>query len=255
MDDCRTVEWITAFDRDMRLQKRKVLLVGDNCAAHLKDSSNHLHNVKLVFLPPNTTSLIQPCDMGIIRSIKHNYRKNMVSRIISEIDDAGSELSATTLAKAVTLLDAVHMLRSAWAAVTTSTVINCFGKAGFRKATDVDLLPDPTVDEPPPNMSHEEFNDYVTMDDGTECHGVPSDQEICDMVQGKPAADQEEEAAEPPPPEPVPTTSQAKGALHILRRFLEHNNPQFDYYYGLEGQVLEAAIKMKQKMMSDFLKQ
>ena len=93
------------------------------------------------------------------------------------------------------------------------------------------------------------------MDDGTECHGVPSDQEICDMVQGKPAPDQEEEAAEPPPPEPVPTTTQAKGTLHILRRFLEHNNPQFDYYYGLEGQVLEAAIKMKQKMMPDFLKQ
>ena len=93
------------------------------------------------------------------------------------------------------------------------------------------------------------------MDDGTECHGVPSDQEICDMVQGKPAPDQEEEAAEPPPPEPVPTTTQAKGTLYILRRFLEHNNQQFDYYYGLEGQVLEAAIKMKQKMMPDFLKQ
>ena len=116
--------------------------------------NKNLHNVKLVFLPPNTTSLIQPCDIGIIRSIKHNYRKNMVSRIISEIDDAGSELSATTLTKAVTLLDAVHMLRSAWAAVTTSTVINCFGKAGFRKTADVDPLPDPTVDEPPPNMSH-----------------------------------------------------------------------------------------------------
>ena len=68
-------------------------------------------NVKLVFLLPNTTSLIQPCYMGIIRSITNNYRKNMVSRIISEIDDAGSELLATTLAKAVTLLDAVRMLR------------------------------------------------------------------------------------------------------------------------------------------------
>ena len=191
--------------------------------------------------------------MWIIHIIKHNYRKNIVSRIISEIDDAG-ELSATTLAKAVTLLGAVHMLRSAWAAVTTSAVINSFGKAGFRKTTDVDPPPDPTVDEPPPNMSHQEFNDYVTLDDGTECHGVSSDQEICDMVQGKPAPDQEEESAEPPPPEAVPTT-QAQGALHILRRFLEHNNPQFDYYYGLKGHVLEAAIKMKQKIMPDFLKQ
>ena len=92
------------------------------------------------------------------------------------------------------------------------------------------------------------------MDDGTECHGVPSDQEICDRVQGKPET-KRKKLLNLQPPEPVPTTTQAKGTLHILRRFLEHNNPQFDYYYGLEGQVLEAAIKMKQKMMPDFLKQ
>ena len=42
------------------------------------------------------------------------------------------------------------------------------------------------------------------MDDGTECHGVPSDPGICDMVQGKPAPDQEEEAAEPPTPRTSP---------------------------------------------------
>jgi len=44
-----------------------VLLV-DNCTAH--NVSLNLKNIKLVFLPANITSFIQPCDQGIIRTLK-----------------------------------------------------------------------------------------------------------------------------------------------------------------------------------------
>ena len=45
----------------------------DNCPAHpyIQD----LVNIRLVFLPPNTTPLSQPIDAGIIRAVKHHYRK------------------------------------------------------------------------------------------------------------------------------------------------------------------------------------
>ena len=44
--------------------KRQVVLIVDNCPAQLSDVE--LTAVKLVFLPPNTTSVLQPCDQGII---------------------------------------------------------------------------------------------------------------------------------------------------------------------------------------------
>ena len=59
-------DWLQEFNKGMEKQKRKIALVLDNCAAHPKDAADDLQNIKLVFLPPNVTSLIQPCDMGII---------------------------------------------------------------------------------------------------------------------------------------------------------------------------------------------
>ncbi|GFY09639.1 tigger transposable element-derived protein 1 [Trichonephila clavipes] len=46
----------------------KVLLIVDNAASH--PQLEH-PNVQLVFLPPNTTSLIQPLDQGIIATFKN----------------------------------------------------------------------------------------------------------------------------------------------------------------------------------------
>ena len=61
-------EWLQEFDKMMLLQKRKVLLTLDNCTAHPK--IQNLKAVQLLFLPPNTTSKAQPCDMGIISNLK-----------------------------------------------------------------------------------------------------------------------------------------------------------------------------------------
>ena len=55
-------DWIREFNREMCKKKRKVILLVDNCSAHPKESADCLNNVWLEFLPPGTTSVIQPCD-------------------------------------------------------------------------------------------------------------------------------------------------------------------------------------------------
>ena len=60
--------WLVDLERDMAKKNRFIALIVDNCAAHPKDSADNLPHIKLIFLPPNVTSLIQPCDMGIIRN-------------------------------------------------------------------------------------------------------------------------------------------------------------------------------------------
>jgi hypothetical protein len=54
---------LTHWDRELRLQKRKITLLLDNCPAH--PVLEKLKNIKLVFLPANTTSMLQPMDQEV----------------------------------------------------------------------------------------------------------------------------------------------------------------------------------------------
>ncbi|XP_067131366.1 tigger transposable element-derived protein 7-like, partial [Centruroides vittatus] len=67
----------------------KALLLLDNCPAHpLADNlvSNN-GKIKVMYLPKNTTTLIQPLDQGIISAFKTNYRREMMKSLLaSDID-------------------------------------------------------------------------------------------------------------------------------------------------------------------------
>ncbi|XP_067650869.1 tigger transposable element-derived protein 4-like [Haliotis asinina] len=91
-------EWVNKLDQSMRRQNRKVLLLIDNCPAHPRVSN--LKNVTVAYLPPNTTSRIQPMDQGIIASLKSNYRKQMMTDLICAYDK--KEKYEVTLLSAIT---------------------------------------------------------------------------------------------------------------------------------------------------------
>ena len=50
----------------------KALLILDNFPGHPTSICNMHPHIKVIFLPPNTTSLIQPMDQGIIAALKAN---------------------------------------------------------------------------------------------------------------------------------------------------------------------------------------
>ena len=68
-------EWLREFDRQVAQKHggQRVLLLLDNCTSH-KVENLSLPHVEIHFLPPNTTSKIQPMDAGIIMSFKKHYR-------------------------------------------------------------------------------------------------------------------------------------------------------------------------------------
>ena len=78
-------EWIKKFDHRMRLEKRKVALIVDNCPSHPVVSN--LTNVEVFYLPPNTTSHTQPCDQGIIQALKVKYRSQLLTKFLDSVDD------------------------------------------------------------------------------------------------------------------------------------------------------------------------
>lgn len=57
------IEWLTTLNEDMKRQNRHILLLLDNCKVH-KDCPV-LSNVRVEFLPKNTTSHLQPADAGM----------------------------------------------------------------------------------------------------------------------------------------------------------------------------------------------
>jgi hypothetical protein len=64
----------------------KVLLLIDNAPGH--PDLEH-PNVKVVFLPKNTTSLIQPLDQGIISTFKSYYIQKTFEYIIDKLEKDG----------------------------------------------------------------------------------------------------------------------------------------------------------------------
>ncbi|KAJ8865962.1 hypothetical protein PR048_033486 [Dryococelus australis] len=90
---------LSSWNREHPTRKRKIILLVDNCPAH--PVLLNLENIKLVFLPANTTSILQPTDQGVIRRLKY------------------------------TLLDAIRFIEKARRQVTTKTIQSCFRHVGI----------------------------------------------------------------------------------------------------------------------------
>ncbi|XP_052696219.1 tigger transposable element-derived protein 4-like [Crassostrea angulata] len=116
----------------MLRKKRKIAVIVDNCPAHQKIAG--LKAVELVFLPPNTTSNTQPMDHGIILNLKVHYLKRVLLKFIKSIDRDETPN--------INVLDALHLLSQALNCVTSSTVSNCFGHAGFAQPDPVPPAPE-----------------------------------------------------------------------------------------------------------------
>jgi hypothetical protein len=120
------IEWLRHLDNWFRTTGRKILLLIDNAGSHFNpkvldeetDSSGEeseevvaesshaagnrkrrrkskpkkkkpdikLTNIKLVYLPPNTTAHLQPMDAGIIHSFKSKYKREFCRHLIQQFD-------------------------------------------------------------------------------------------------------------------------------------------------------------------------
>ncbi|GBM09505.1 hypothetical protein AVEN_100421-1 [Araneus ventricosus] len=103
-------------------EKRKIVLFIDNCTVHSLISE--MNAEKVVFLPPNTTSKLQPLDQRIIKSFKVFYRKELVKKVMNSID-------IKQKMKPFNLLDSMRMANRTWMNVTQKKIKISFGNAGF----------------------------------------------------------------------------------------------------------------------------
>jgi hypothetical protein len=74
------------------------LLIVDNAPRHLTFIGDLHPNIKVVFLPPNTTSWIQPMDQGVITVLNACYwRRNFAQAIAAAEEDTDAFLEGLCL--------------------------------------------------------------------------------------------------------------------------------------------------------------
>ena len=83
----------------------------------------------MIFLPPNTTSKLQPLDVGIIQNFKVHYKTLLLRYVLSKIDH--STCTAAEIVKSVDVLKAIRWVAEAWNSVKQETMVKCFKKCGI----------------------------------------------------------------------------------------------------------------------------
>ena len=137
---------LASLNRKLEREDHHILLLLDNAPCHPRDYQNDsaFSNIKVVFLPVNTTSRLQPLVAGVIQSFKCQYRALLIKHTLGKIDSSAN-LSAFDIAKSVDILTAIRMIKLAWRNVKEETIIKCFKNCGAI-AGEEDPLSDPFAD-------------------------------------------------------------------------------------------------------------
>ena len=116
-------EYLKELNAQMVEQKRKILLLVDNTPLHIVQQE--YSNIKVEFLPKNTTSALQPLDQGIIRSFKAHYKTKLIKYLVA----VGNDTNETV--KTINLGVVINWIGEAWNEISEITITNCFKKSSL----------------------------------------------------------------------------------------------------------------------------
>ena len=80
----------------------------------------------ILAFPKNTTSRLQPLDLGIIRTFKLKHYKRLLTHVVNKVDDCST---ASEICKFEDVLQAIRWTAMTWNDVPQLTVVKCFIKA------------------------------------------------------------------------------------------------------------------------------
>ncbi|CAM4539463.1 unnamed protein product [Lepidochelys olivacea] len=103
----------------------KVMLIIDNAPGHPAALRFAHNDVEVVFLPPNTSSILQPLDQGVIRCFKATYMRLTFSWTRSTMD-ADPNLNVMKCWKPFNIADCITYIKQAMDAIKPETVNACW---------------------------------------------------------------------------------------------------------------------------------
>jgi len=229
-------QFIRKLDREFSGAGRHILIVVDNASCHHIEEDPPLQAIEIIYLPPNTTSLIQPLDSGIIRSFKTKYIKRLARNQIAAIDRG---LGAAQAVKQFDLLTALHFVKCAWGDVTEETIRHCFERA-WGRAIGISAAREEAAAAAAEAAEDAEFGIPVGAlpGDGEPCHGMLSAEEIAAVVRAEFGGVEEDEEEEDCAVQisPVVSKREALVSMAVIRRFLEEAGQPLAHFLRLQDQ-------------------
>lgn len=130
MDQELFVDWyinhfqpsVRQFQMEKGISGKTILLLDNSPGYKLSPNYPEDDNFEIKYLPPNTASLIQPMDQGIIEKTKRSFRHQMMRLALQYHDGIQSFYSNYSLN------NCLDLLAEAWNMVTCSNIRNAWGK-------------------------------------------------------------------------------------------------------------------------------
>ena len=242
--------FLQRLNSKMVRERRHIILLMDNAKCHNCENINNLSNVKVHFLPPNTTSHLQPLDQGIIYSLKAQYRKLLCQ---NRIQAYGFYEEGDPIPPPIDILDSINLIAKAWGKVTKKTIIDSWAKAGilsddnnFDISDDDDDIEEDNIEElqllinelpitDPLNME-----EYINIDDELIVEEELSLEEIVNIVRGQAAAEEVEVEEDE-----IITSSNALNSIEKLIKYVQQND------LGINHLDMQSLLNLKKKIISD----
>ena len=112
--------FITENNRKHNLDNKALLLV-DNAPGHPPTMVDWSDILTVCFLPPNTTSILQPMDQGVIANFKAYYTRITMQQLIEQTDGEGKP-TLREFWKAYNIKKAIVNIKDAWEEVKTQAM-------------------------------------------------------------------------------------------------------------------------------------
>ncbi|UYV80580.1 hypothetical protein LAZ67_19000797 [Cordylochernes scorpioides] len=186
----------------------KALLLVDNSPAHPTELISNDGNIKCKFLPPNTTSVLQPMDQGVIVAFKRLYKRRQLESCLvfsSDADQPNNSVGEQTFSnlKKYDIKKAIFNFGNSWDELKSSTIRNVWkillehkNNSDLETAGDALQLSEDESDEDEQEIrrleqlfqrarievNQESINEWIDIDLDDPGHNVLSNDDIVEAV-------------------------------------------------------------------------
>ncbi|GES85616.1 CENP-B homolog protein 2-like [Rhizophagus clarus] len=243
----------------------------DNNASGREVTQLNLTHVEVAFLPPNTTSHLQPLDAGVIKGFKAHYKRNYCQHILKLFEE-GKDINK----EKVNIKEAVDYLADAWENVSGDMIFNCWVKTGILPSTTDNDIADATQvqqailnkdvadinqiiedlgaesDDPLADSLANALNDFCDLDEEIPTEDVLNENDIIKLIQEE--MNEENDNSDDSENEPVLVSlDDATKSLQTWVTFFEQQ--EIDEFKNEDGHIFKKYLKTVHKLKMQTKKQ
>lgn len=261
---------VKKYLHDKNLPVKAILLL-DNAPSHpstdVLQSSDK--SVTAMYLPANTTSLIQPMDQGVLETIKRHYKRDLLRKLLL-LDEEGH--SMVTYVKTINMKDVVYTSAASWEKITPLTLSKSWLKLlGEGHSTESDPPEQESSDDPSceelaqmldADLTETDIQEWTEADSNDPGHQLYTDEEIISQVTGSEelCSEEEDEGEEEEGSLQCVSSGQAADMLEQCLTWYENQPEATATSLMLLKQIRDLAVtkrwqNLKQSTLRSFVKQ